>query len=154
MNDPEEPKCFRTLRGFIRGDEPDEATYFSFSAALRIHGDGLPFDEIEAQLRVQPTHVHRKGDRHGQKSPPWRDDAWHFQPSLPETAPLVKHIDALWEVLKPHVPYLLSLKSRYKVDVYCGYRTNHDHAGIEVPHTSLEMFTALQVPFDLSIIVT
>jgi hypothetical protein len=40
------------------------------------------------------------------------------------------------------------------VDVFLGYRSNCDTAGIEVPHTSLEMFSELQIPFGLSIIVT
>jgi hypothetical protein len=77
----------------------------------------------------------------------------HFQPALPETAPLEKHIEALWEVVKPHIQYLKSLKSRYKVDVFCGYRSNCDHAGIEVPHTCLELFTALEVRREVEVSV-
>ena len=153
MTNPEEPRAFRTLRGALRGEETDEPIRFAFGAALRIHGDGLPFEEISAQLGVQPTDVHRKGERRGPKSPPYRDDAWHFKPALPETTPLAQHIEALWAVVKPHVQYVRSLKQRYKVDIFCGYRSNCDHAGIEVPHTCLEIFTALEVPFGVSIII-
>jgi hypothetical protein len=39
------------------------------------------------------------------------------------------------------------------VDVFLTYSSNVDTAGIEVPHTSLEMFTELEVPFGISIIV-
>jgi hypothetical protein len=151
--DSTEPRSFQTLRGFIRGDEPDEPIYFAFSASLRIYGDGLPFDKISSQLGVQPTYMHRKGEQRHPRSPPWPDDAWHFRPSLAETTELAAHIDALWEVLKPHVAYLQSLKQRYKVDVFCGYRSNCDQAGLEVPHTSLELFTALGIPFGVSIII-
>jgi hypothetical protein len=35
-----------------------------------------------------------------------------------------------------------------------GYRSNCDYAGFEVPHESLTMFLELQVPFEVSIIVT
>jgi hypothetical protein len=98
VTDSDEPEAYRTLRGFLSGDEPDEATYFCFSATLRIHGVGLPFDEIAQQLGVQPTHVHRKGERRGPRSPGYRDDAWHFQPPVPETEPLARHIEALWDV--------------------------------------------------------
>lgn len=146
-------RLFRTLRGVIRGEEPGEPIYFAYSATLRIHGNDLPFEEISTRLAVEPTHLHRKGDRRGPRSPLYLDDAWHFQPALPETAPLEQHIEALWEVVKPHVQYLKSLKQQYKVDVFCGYRSNCDHAGIEVPHTYLELFTALEVPFGVSIIV-
>jgi hypothetical protein len=45
------------------------------------------------------------------------------------------------------------LKRLYNVDVFCGYRSNSDTAGLEVPYTSLRLFTELEVPFALSIIV-
>jgi hypothetical protein len=153
MRDPDEPKMFRTLRGFLNGDEPDEANYFRFSATLRIHGDGLPFQEISQRLGVEPTHLHRKGDRSGPRSPGYRDDAWQFQPSLPEMEPLERHIEALWQVVRPQLEYLHGLKQRFKVDVFCGYRSNCDHAGFEVSHRYLELFTALEVPFGVSVIV-
>ena len=148
-----EPRSFRTLRGFLSGDEPDEPTYFAHCATLRIHGDNLPFEEITAQLGVQPTSARRKGERRGPRSPAYRDDAWHFQPALPESEPLEHHIEALWDVVEPHVEYLKSLKQWHKVDVFCGYRSNCDHAGIEVPHTCLRLFAALEVPFGVSIII-
>jgi hypothetical protein len=153
MSDSDQPKMFRTLRGFLNGEEPDEKNYFRFSATLRIHGDDLPFDEITERLGVQPTRLHRNGDRRGPRSPGYRDDAWQFQPSLPETEPLERHIEALWRVVLPHVEYLKALKERFKVDVFCGYRSNCDHAGFQVSHRCLELFTALEVPFGVSVIV-
>ena len=149
----EQPQSFRTLRGFLRGEEPDEPTYFAYGAGLRIHGDGLPLDEIAKRLGVEPTHVHRKGEKRGPRSPGYGDDAWHFESPLAETEPLERHLEALWAVVKPHVGYLKSLKRQFKVDVFCGYRSNCDHAGIQLPHSCLEMFTALEVPFGVSIII-
>jgi uncharacterized protein DUF4279 len=153
MNDSSKPRVFRTLKDAMRGEESDEPTYFAFMASLRIHGDNLPFEEISARLGVKPTMVRRKGERRSPKSAVYPDDAWHFQPALPESAPLEQHVDALWQIVKPHVEYLKSLKHKYTVDVFCGYRSNCDHAGIEVPHTCLELFTALEVPFGVSIII-
>ncbi len=150
----DESKTFRTLRGFLNGEEPDEANYFCFCATLRIHGDDVPFEEISARLGVQPTHIHRKGERRKPRSPGYRDDAWHFCPSLPEIEPLEHHINALWQVVRPHVEYLRALKQRFKVDVFCGYRSNCDHAGFEVSHKCLVLFTTLEVPFGVSVIVT
>jgi hypothetical protein len=152
MAESENPR-FRTLRGFLQGDEPDEANYFYFCANLGIHGEGVPFDEITDRLGVQPTHLHRKGDRIGPRSPSYRDDAWHFRPTLPETEPLDRHIEALWQVVRPEVDYLKSLKQRFKIDVFCGYRSNCDHAGFEVSHQCLELFRSLEVPFGVSVIV-
>jgi hypothetical protein len=153
MADTDQPKMFRTLRGFLNGEEPDEAIYFCFSATLRIHGDGVPFEEISQRLGVQPTNLHRKGEHRGPKSPAYYDDAWHFQPPLPETEPLERHIEALWQVVRPAVDYLKALKQRFKVDVFCGYRSNCDTAGSEVSHKCLELFTALEVPFGVSVIL-
>lgn len=153
MPDFEQPKSFRTLRGFLSGEEPDGPNYFHFSATLRIHGDGLPFEEISRRLGVQPTDLHHKGDRRGPRSPAYKDDAWHFQPSLDETEPLERHIEALWRVVLPSIDYLKVLKQRFKIDVFCGYRSNCDHAGFEVSYKCLELFTALEVPFGVSVIV-
>jgi hypothetical protein len=153
MSDHDPPKAFRTLKGFLNGEEPDEANYFCFSATLRIHGDGIPFEEITQRLGVQPTHLHHKGERRGPRSPAYRDDAWILGHALPETEPLERHIDALWQVVRPHVEYLKALKHRFKMDVFCSYRSNCDTAGFEVSHRCLELFTALEVPFGVSVIV-
>ena len=44
-------------------------------------------------------------------------------------------------------------KKNLTVDVFLGYQSNCDHAGVEVPYQSLEIFRELRVPFGLSIIV-
>ena len=153
MDGSDQPETFRTLRGFLAGHEPDGPNYFKFSATLRVHGDLVPFAEIEQELGVAPTHLHRKGERRGPRSPEYRDDAWHYEPPVPETEPLARHLDALWAVVRPAAEYLKGLKSRCKVDVFCGYRSNCDTAGFEVPHTSLELFAALEVPFGVSVVI-
>ena len=111
MDDSEKPKMFRTLRGFLDGQEADGPNYFYFSATLRIHGDALPFEQIGQAL------------------------------------------EALWAVVRPAIGYLKGLKLRCKVNVFCGYWSNCDTAGFEVPHTCLELFTALEVPFGVSVII-
>ena len=153
MDDSDSPKMFRTLRGFINGHESGEANYFSFSATLRIHGDGIPFEEISKRLGVEPTHLHRQGERRGPNRAVWRDDAWHFEPPLSEAEPLERHVQALWEVVRSHVEYLKSLKTRFNVNVFCSYRSNCDTAGFEVSHQCLELFTALEVPFGVSVVI-
>lgn len=144
---------FRTLHGFITGDEPDEEDYFAYSATLRIFGENLDLDEIANQLALQPSNSHRKGERKRPKSPPWRQDAWFYQAPLHESEPLEKHIDFLWSKIKNKKDYLLELKTTAKVDVFLGYRSNIDHAGVEIPYTSLEMFTELKIPFGISIVI-
>ena len=147
-------ETFRTLRGFLAGSEPDEKTYFAYSATLRIFGDIPSPEDISAHLGLQPTKTHRKGDKPDPRHSGFRDDMWAYDPPVDKSESLDKHIDALWAKLKPHKQYLLELKKSLAVDVFLGYRSNCDHAGIEVPHASLEMFAELEIPFGVSIITT
>jgi hypothetical protein len=146
-------KSFRTLKGFMEGHESNESTFFAQSATLRILGTSLDFDAISKNLQLQPTRAHRKGEKRGPRSPAFAEDMWSFSPTLAESRPLAEHIDALWDSIKHAEVFLRELKRVARVDVFLGYRSNHDHAGIEVPHTSLQMFTRLEIPFGISIIV-
>jgi hypothetical protein len=103
-------KSFRTLRGFLAGKEREEDTYFAYSASLRIFGDIPDMDEISARLGLQPKDSHRKGEKRGPRSAPYRQDMWSYSPPVDESEQLHKHIDALWLTLKPHKRYLLRLK--------------------------------------------
>ena len=147
-------ESFRTLRGFLAGKEREEDTYFAYSATLRIAGMISDFDRISTALDLSPTHLHRKGERREEKAVPYRQDMWSYRAPVDESEPLHRHIDALWLKLKPHKHYLFELKKSLTVDVFCGYRSNCDTAGIEVPHTSLEMFMELEIPLGVSIITT
>lgn len=150
-NDP--PELFRTLRGFLEGVESQEPLYFNYSAALRIFGDIPDLNELTLRFGVTPTTAYRRGERPRPSTPPARHSMWLFQVPIPKTEPLHVHIDALWMVFRDRKAQLLDLKKSCKVDVFLGYRSNCDHAGVEVPASSLEMFTELQIPFGLSIIV-
>jgi hypothetical protein len=79
---------------------------------------------------------------------------WSFTAPVNQTEPLHVHIDTLWSAFRARKDYLLQLKRQLKVDIFLGYRSNCDHAGIEVPHHSLAMFLELEVPFGVSIILT
>lgn len=134
------------------GENDEGQWYFAYDACVRIFGEQLNIEAISAALQLQPTRTHRKGDLRGTLAP-YERDMWLFQPPVDESEPLHRHIDALWLVLKPHRRYLLELKKSCTVDVFLGYRSNCDYAGVEVPHSSLEMFLQLEIPFGLSIIV-
>lgn len=144
---------FHTLRGFLHGAEPDEERYFAYSACLRIFGVIPDLDAITRTLQLAPTQACYRGDRVRPGSAPLKHDCWHYQPDVPESEPLDVHIDTLWSAIKPHRDFIIALKSTATVDVFLGYRSNCDHAGIAVPHQCLEMFTELEIPFGLSIII-
>ncbi len=136
------------------GEGPVEKTYFEYSATLRIFGTIADLDEITKRLRVTPSGAHRKGERGwGQSLPPYKHDMWMYTAPVDKTEPLYAHINALWNTFRNQKEYLLHLKQTLTVDVVLGYQSNCDHAGVEVPYQSLEMFRELQIPFGLSIIV-
>ncbi len=149
----QEDKPFRTLRGFLTGQEIDEDRFFAYSATLRIFGGNLNFEEINRFLQLSPTHSHKKGERRSPRSPEYSQDMWAYSPPVPEDHPLAEHIDTLWTAIKPAKEYLRSLKKTTTVDVFLGYRSDVDTAGIQVPHTCLEMFVELEIPFGVSIII-
>ena len=147
-------KSFHTLRGALTGHEPDEPPYFAYSASLRIFGENLALDDITHQLSLTPTTSHRKGDRRGPRSTPYKHDMLSYTPPVSEEQPLEAHIDALWADIQHATTYLRALKHTATVDIFLGYRSNIDHAGVSVPATSLVMFIELDIPFGLSIIIT
>jgi hypothetical protein len=128
--------------------------YFAYGASLRIFGHIPDLDDITECLGVVPTHSHRQGDQRGPNSTPYKHDMWSYTAPMKETEPLNAHIDALWNTFREHKKYLLQLKRDLTVDIFLGYTSDCDNAGVEVPYQSLEIFRELQVPFGLSIIVT
>jgi hypothetical protein len=79
---------------------------------------------------------------------------WSYQPPVDRARPLHEHIMALWDAIRPHIPYLRSLKSKFHVDIFCGYRSNSCTAGFDVDHRCLGLFTELEVPFGVSVIIS
>ena len=102
-------EAFRTLRGFLAGEEPDEETRFAFSATLRIFGDIPDLTDITIGLEVDPTYTHHKGDRRGPKGPGFPHDMWAYKSPLSETEPLERHIEVVWAQFKRKKDYLLEL---------------------------------------------
>src|SRR5215469_11731403 len=135
-----------------RTEARNEEYRFAYSATLRVFGSGLDLDAISTALKLRPTHVHRIGEKR-KHLPAWKHDMWSYDAPVDKSEPLHKHIDALWARMRPHKDYLLELKRHATVDVFLGYRSDCGTAGVEVPHTSLEMFIELEIPFGLSIIV-
>jgi hypothetical protein len=137
----------------VKIDEELEV-YFHFGATLRIFGDISDLDAVSAELGVTPSHTHRRGERRRPTSVNcYEHDMWSYSAPVPEDRPLQDHLEALWRVVRPHVPYLKGLKERLAVDVFCGYRSNCNTAGFQVDHRALVIFTELEVAFGVSVII-
>jgi hypothetical protein len=143
--------AFQTLKGFLNGQENDEEIYFAYSASLRIFGNDLNIDIVTKELGVEPTISYKKGDTKGKTV--YKQDAWIYESQLADDVQIDKHINDLWIRFQDKIDYLKGLKDKFQVDIFLGYRSNCDHAGIEIAYDSLKIFNALEIPFGLSIIV-
>jgi hypothetical protein len=133
-------------------EEPE--FYFLFSATLRIFGDIGDLDAITNALGVAPTHIHLRGEKQRPTSANcFGHDMWSYSAPVPKDRSLQVHLEALWRVVQPRLEYLKGLKERLTVDVFCGYRSNCGTAGFEVDHRALVIFTALEVPFGVSVVI-
>lgn len=148
-------KEYNTLAGFVEGQEAeDQQPRCHHYAILRIFSEeGLDFEQLSKHLGVAPTKSRRRGERPGPRSPASEGDVWMYQPSLAAAEPLHRHIEELWSVLRPHGDFLRQMKNQAAVRVLLGYSSNIDHAGVVVPARHLELFVALDIDFELSIVV-
>jgi hypothetical protein len=135
--------------------EVDEPVHFAnFKASLRISGDGLDLDEISRTLGLTPTTIRRKGATPGSPKPPREHDLWLYTAPVARDRPLDEHIMALWNAVRPQIPYLRELKQRFHVDIFCGYRSNSCTGGFNVDHRCLGIFSELDIPFGVSVIIS
>jgi len=131
----------------------EDELYYCYSASLRIYGDIHDLNEISKIVGVKPTHTHLKGDKRTETSKPRPSDMWLYEPNIHETEKLSKHLNALWAAIGENAEGIKRLKKNLTVNVFCGYRSNCDHAGFDVDYNSLTIFKELEVPFDVSVML-
>jgi hypothetical protein len=128
--------------------------FFCYSATLRIFSDEVVnVDEISQYLSISPTHSHVKGEPRLKKI--WGNSMWIFDsvPTIDEETNLDIHLQYLWNTFRPVKKKLFKLKERYQVDVLCEYRSNCDTAGVVAVPSCLEIFTELNIPMKLSVVM-
>jgi len=123
------------------------------SASLRIFGDGVNFAEISGRLALLPTHTHLKGEKR-LGTQVYSHDMWLFEVPLDRKRRMDDHVAALWERIAWQADYLRELKGRLTVDVYLSYYSNWPDGGVLVSPKNLEMYQVLEIPFQLSIVVS
>jgi hypothetical protein len=132
----------------------EEPVFATFGASLRIFGENLELEEITQTLGLAPTHSHRKGECQSPGANPWSQDMWSYDAPIDGRRPLHEHFLALWEAIRPQIPYLRKLKSKHHVDVFCSYQGKIYPTRIKVDYGCLGLFTELEVPFAVSIVVS
>lgn len=124
----------------MKENNMNEIPYFRYAVSLRISGDDLEPDEITAKLKLNNTSSRR-------------NDVWIYQIQNEGDKHIDQQLIELWDMLIEHKFYLIGLKEKYRLEVFCSYTSDCDHAGVEISSEALEIFSQLGIPFGLSIIV-
>lgn len=132
----------------------ENVIYHNYYASFRIFGGKVNFEEISNMLGIKPTHTHRKGEEANKISKrTYPDDMWMLDAAVSEETDLEKHLLWLKKKLLPHKKYILRLKKKNTVDIYCSYRSDSDQGGFSLSPKSLELFVELDILFEFSIII-
>jgi hypothetical protein len=109
-------------------------------------------DAVTEELGIDPTLSYQKGDkyRNGVRS----KSAWMYTSPTDESVHLDHQIEDLWQTFREKMDYIKGLKDENEVDIFMGYRSNCDHAGMQIAPDKLQIFNALEISVSLSIIIT
>lgn len=117
-----------------------------FAASLGISGDGLDLEEISRTLGLTPTVARPKG---GHKVT-WKDQ-WVYQVPIAKERLLDDHIMALWDAIRPQIPYLRELKKKHQVEIVCSYIGCYFRGNFKVDPRCLGLFEELDIPLRISV---
>jgi len=133
----------------------DASPRFGFSATLRVMCAAERHDEIERETGLVATHRHARGEE-GLFGRPWPEDLWALESPLPRGAALDDHLRWIWEKVRPHRDYFrrLAAEESTEVDLFCGYRTDCAECGFEVGPEALEITQALDIPLEVSVVLS
>jgi len=133
----------------------DASPRFGFSATLRVMCAAERHEEIEQETGLVATHQHARGEE-GLFGRPWPEDLWALESPLPPGAALDDHLRWIWEKVRPHRDYFRRLADEdgTEVDLFCGYRTDCAECGFEVCPEALEITQALDIPLEVSVVLS
>jgi hypothetical protein len=127
---------------------------FKFTAAFRIIDSANLHAEITSRISA-PSSTASRGDPiphlTGRKV---SHDMWVFDSPLPEECSWSEHLDWLDQKLRPHITYLRTLRERgVEMDIYLGYRSDHDYSEFQICPGSFDIAAAIGVPISITLIV-
>ncbi len=101
-----------------------------YRVSLRLMGDGLPMDEIEARLGLVPSHVGRKGEPNHRG---WKhlSNVWVWRYPAEPNVEFEVQIAGLLDVLEPKVNALKEILSLPEVEgeLFLGFSSSNGQGG-------------------------
>jgi hypothetical protein len=120
---------------------------------LAVHGDDLDPDAVTALLGRTPTDAHRRGDRKGPRSPPYRCGGWFLvlEGTAPEDAESLTR--ALLEALPADHAIWTKLHAAYELQLWLGLFVKHWNRGLDLSVELLTRLATLKIPLVFDIYV-
>lgn len=128
-----------------------ETAKFAAGASFRIYGMALDFEAVTRELGFTPDHQHRMGDL-GMGKKPYPHDMWSLASPLSSDKDLNFHVNWLADRFLPRREYILSLKEKFKVDVYCWKNCFTEQASLRISSNALTLFTAIGIDLDVTLL--
>lgn len=123
----------------------------SYRATFVIQGDNLDFEVISNTLMLSPTHTHRKGDI-GRLRIVYPHDMWALTAPIPKSEPLDSHLRWMSSQLEPRHNFIIALKDKADIYVYCGYTTDKEQSEFSISPEAMAIFGKLGISMDISIL--
>jgi hypothetical protein len=124
---------------------------FSAGAAFRIYGIGLDLESVTRELGIKPDHQHTHGELDPGKRP-YAHDMWSLNSPLGKDRELELHVNWLAERFSNRRNYILSLKEKFKVDIYCWKNCFKEQASLVLSSKALKIFTQLDLDLGVSLL--
>lgn len=121
--------------------------------SLNITGELVDPGELTAALGAKPDRSHRVGDPVGRKSSPRRTGLWSISTddSIPDTAPIAQHIEALLARVTADELVWRSISERHTARVFVGWFMEADNEEDGLPPAILGELSrrSLTLDFDM-----
>jgi len=125
------------------------------TASLRIIGEALKPEDISELLGCAPTYAHIKGHEwQGKKAgKAYIKDfgLWALNANDCEPENLDQQVDWLLSKLTPDLNIWLSIRERYRIDLYCGFFMGESNEGMSVSPKTLLALGARGIELGLDI---
>lgn len=124
-------------------------------ASLRISTEELSLDFISSALQISPSAQYLKGEHRSKLNPKssiFEESLWIYHSSLPKTAELHEHIEALLDLLESRRVMLESIRSRVTLmDIFCMFSSENGQGSMELDPLLLRRLVSQKISLILDL---
>lgn len=119
---------------------------------LIIMADELDFKELETNIDLHPTNIHRKGEntnsRFGNET--YDQDGWFFEVEFKDSHSIDTVLNEFSSRLVRYKDYLQDLYRKAYVRLWCDIYSDNAQMGFEISPEALAIISSLGIGFDIS----